>query len=156
MSITATLFGQIMTFAILVWFINKTLWGPMTAMLEKRKEKIADGLAAAEHNIKSQELAEQNAIAKVKEGKEQAATIITQAQKRSTEIIDEAKVDAKEEGKRIVTAAQAEITQEAERFKEGIRGKVVDITIAAASKIIKKEVNAKEHDVLLKDVIGQI
>jgi F-type H+-transporting ATPase subunit b len=156
MSITATLFGQIITFAILVWFVNKTLWGPVTALLEKRKEKIADGLAAAEHNIKSQDLAAQNAIAKVKEGKEQAATIIAQAHKRSTEIIDEAKENAKDEGKRIVVAAQAEITQEAERFKEGIRAKVVGITIAAASKIIKKEVDAKEHDVLLKDVVGQI
>jgi F-type H+-transporting ATPase subunit b len=156
MSITATLFGQIMTFAILVWFINKTLWGPMTAMLEKRKEKIADGLAAAEHNIKSKELAEKNAIEKVKEGKEQASTIIALAHKRSTELIEEAKENAKLEGKRMLTAAEADIAQEAERFKEGIRGKVVDITIAAASKIIKKEVDAKAHDILLKDVVGQI
>ena len=156
MSITVTLIGQILTFAILVWFVNKTLWGPMTSMLEKRKEKIADGLAAGERGIKEQELAEKNAIQHIREGKEQAAVIIAQAQKRSAEIIDDAKEEAKVEGLRLLKLAEAEIEQEAEQFKEGIRAKVVDITIATASKIIKKEINAKEHDVLLKDVVGQI
>ncbi|MFK5985154.1 MAG: F0F1 ATP synthase subunit B [Pseudomonadota bacterium] len=156
MSITATLFGQIITFAILVWFINKTLWGPMTAMLESRKEKIADGLAAAERGQKEHELAEKDAIKHIKEGKEQAAQIIALAQKRSLEIIDDAKVDAQLEGQRIIKAAEAELAQEAERVKEALRGKVVDITIAAASKIINKEINAKTHGDILKDVVGQI
>ena len=156
MSITATLFGQIITFAILVWFINKTLWGPMTAMLEKRKEKIADGLAASERGLKEKQLAERDAILHIKEGKAQATQIIAQAQKRSIEIIDDAKRDAVLESERIIHAARAEIEQEAEQVKEAIRGKVVDITIAAASKIIKKEINAKSHDDLLKDVVGQI
>lgn len=156
MSITATLFGQIITFALLVWFINKTLWGPMTAMLEKRKEKIADGLAASERGIKEKALAERDAILHIREGKAQAGEIIAQAQKRSIEIIDDAKQDALLEGERIINAAKAEIEQEAERIKESIRGKVVNITIAAASKIIKKEINAKTHDDLLKDVVGQI
>ncbi len=156
MSITATLFGQIITFAILVWFVNKTLWGPMTAMLGKRQEKIADGLAAAERGQKEKELAEKNAIAHIKEGKEQAAEIIAKAQKRSAEIIDEAKVEAQLEGQRLIKAAEAELAQEAERVKEALRGKVVDITLAAAAKIIKKEIDAKAHDTLLKDVVGQI
>jgi len=156
MSITATLFGQIITFAILVWFINKTLWGPMTAMLEKRKEKIADGLAASERGLKEKQLAERDAILHIKEGKAQAAEIIAQAQKRSAEIIEDAKRDALLEGERILNAAKAEVEQEAERVKEAIRGKVVDITISTASKIIKKEINAKTHDDLLKDAVGQI
>ena len=156
MSITITLIGQIITFAILVWFINKTLWGPMTAMLEKRKEKIADGLASAERGLKERELAERDAILHIKEGKAQAGEIITQAQKRSAEIIEDAKRDAVLEGQRILKAAEAEVEQEAERVKAALRGHVVDITIAAASKIIKKEINAKEHDNLLKDVVGQI
>jgi len=156
MSITATLIGQIITFAMLVWFVNKTLWGPMTDMLEKRKEKIADGLAAAEKGQKTQELAEKDAVMHIKKGKEKAADIITQAQKRSGEIIDDAKVDAQEEAKRIIHAAEAQLIQEKERAKEALRGKVVDISIAAASKIINKEIDAKTHGDLLKDAVAQI
>ncbi len=156
MSITITLFGQIITFAILIWFINKVLWGPMTAMLEKRKEKIADGLAAAERGLKEHELAQKDAIIHIKKAKAKAGDIIVQAQSRYAEIIEDAKRDAQLEGARILKAAEAEIEQETEHAKAVLRGKVVDISIAAASRIIKKEINAREHDSILKDVVGQI
>ena len=156
MSITATLIGQIITFAILVWFIGKYLWGPMTQMMDDRKKRIADGLAAAERGKHEQELAEQKAKEYLKEAKEQAAEILAQAQKRSAEIIEEAKIDAKAEGERLITAANAEIEQEINRAREVLRAQVVDITVAAAGKILNKEIDSKAHGTLLKDVVGQI
>lgn len=156
MSITATLIGQIITFAILVWFIGKYLWDPMTQMMDDRKKRIADGLAAAERGQHEQELAEQKAVEHIKEAKEQAAEILSQAQKRGAEIVEDAKDDAKEEGARLITAANAEIELESNRAKEVLREHVVNITLAAAGKIIKKEIDAKGHDVLLKDVVAQL
>ena len=156
MSITATLIGQIITFAILVWFIGKYLWDPMTQMMDDRKKRIADGLAAAERGKHSQELAEKRAVERMKEIKEQAADVLAQAQKRGTEIIEAAKIDAKEEGARLITAANAEIEMETNRAKEALRGHVVDIALAAAGKIVKKEIDAKNHSELLKEVVGQI
>jgi len=156
MSITATLIGQMITFAILVWFIGKYLWGPMTQMMDDRKKRIADGLAAAERGVHEQALAEQKAIEHIKEAKDQAAEILSQAQKRGSEIIEDAKDDAKAEGARLITAANAEIEQEVNRAKESLRGQVVEITLAAAGKIVKKEIDAKTHNDLLKDVVGQI
>ena len=156
MSITATLIGQIITFAILVWFIGKYLWTPMTQMMDDRKKRIADGLAAAERGKHEQELAEHKAVQHIKEAKEQAAEILAQAQKRGAEIIDDAKDDAKAEGERLIVAANAEIEQEVNRAKESLRAQVVNITIAAAGKIIKKEIDAKAHGDLLNDVVGQL
>jgi F-type H+-transporting ATPase subunit b len=128
----------------------------MTQMMDDRKKRIADGLAAAERGIHEQELAEQKATQHIKEAKEQAAEILAQAQKRGAEIVEEAKGDAKAEGERLIIAANAEIEQEVNRAKESLRAQVVDITIAAAGKIIKKEIDAKAHGDLLKDVVGQI
>ena len=48
MSINATLIGQMITFTLLVWFTMKYVWPPLIEALEERKQKIADGLAAAE------------------------------------------------------------------------------------------------------------
>lgn len=156
MSITATLIGQIITFAILVWFIGKYLWDPMTQMMDDRKKRIADGLAAGERGVHEQELAERRVVERLKEAKEQAAEILAQAQKRGTVIVEEAKDDAKAEGARIVTAANAEIDKEVNRAKESLRTQVVDITLAAAGKIVKKEIDAKTHNDLLNEVVSQI
>ena len=49
MSINATLFVQMIVFAVLVWFTMKFVWPPIAIALDERSEKIAHGLAAAEH-----------------------------------------------------------------------------------------------------------
>ncbi len=156
MSITATLIGQIITFAILVWFVSKYLWAPLTRVMDDRKKRIADGLAAAERGVHEQELAKQKALEQLKKAKEQAAEILAQAQKRGAEIVEDAKNEARAEGERIIIAANAEIEQEMHRAKESLRAEVVDISVATASKILKKEIDSKAHGELLKDIVGQI
>ena len=58
MSINATLVGQMITFALLVWFTMKYIWPPLLDALDERKKKIAEGLAAAEQGHQEIELAE--------------------------------------------------------------------------------------------------
>mgnify|MGYP003531786421 CR=1 FL=1 len=48
MEINATLFGQMLSFAILIWFTVKFIWPPLLNAIEERQKKIADGLAAAD------------------------------------------------------------------------------------------------------------
>lgn len=156
MNVTATLIGQMLTFAVLVWFVNRFLWGPMTQMLEDRRKRIADGLAAAERGKHEQELAEKRAADLIHEAKDQAAQIIAQAQKQASAIVEEAKSTARTEGERIVTAANAEIAQEVQRAKEQLRGQVVSLSVAGAAKVLAKEIDAKAHDAMLKDLVAQI
>lgn len=156
MNITATLLAQIVAFVLLIWFVNKFLWTPLSTMLEARQKRIADGLAAGEKGKKELELAEKRATDALKDAKAQAAEILVQAEKRGSEIVEEAKGKAREEGDRIVAAANAEIEQEVNRAKEEIRGKVAEISVAAAAKIIGHEVDAKAHDKLISDLATQI
>ncbi len=156
MNINATLFGQMITFVIFVWFCMKYVWPPIMNALHERKTKIADGLAAAERGQHEQELAEKRAKEVIQEAKEQASSIIAQAQKRASEIVEEAKDNARAEGERLVHAANAEIEQEVNRAKETLRGQVVSLSVAGASKVLSKEIDEKAHDELLKDLVAQI
>jgi F-type H+-transporting ATPase subunit b len=155
-NITATLFGQMLVFVVLILFIKAVLWGPMLKMLENRKARIADGLAAAERGKHEQEMAEEKAKGVLRDAKHQAADIITQAQRRAGEIVDEAKQAAREESERIKIAAQAEIEQESNRAREQLRREVSNIALLAASKVIKKEVDAKVHGAVLDEMAAQI
>ena len=58
MNINLTLLGQMITFALFVWFTMKYVWPPMMKALAERQKKIADGLAAAEQSQRDLELAE--------------------------------------------------------------------------------------------------
>ncbi len=156
MNVTATLFGQMITFAVLVWFIQRFLWGPLTRLLAERNKRIADGLAAAERGKQELELAGKRAAEVLREGKQQVADIIAQAEKRALEIIEEAKHAAKAEGDRMIAGAKAEITQEVSRAKEALRSQVSALAVAGAEKILRREVDAKTHADLLRAVEAEL
>ncbi len=156
MNITATLIGQMLVFTALIWFIKAVLWEPMINMLEDRKARIAEGLAAAERGAHEQELAQERAKEALAEAKQQAAEIIAQAQRRSSEIIDEAKNAAREEGERLKVAAEAEIEREVAKAREDLRKDVSTIALQGVEKILSKEVDASVHSKVLDELASQI
>jgi len=156
MNITVSLFGQMAAFILLIWFVNKVLWGPLSGILAERQKRIADGLAAAEKGKHELELSEKRAKDDLKQAKVQAAEIISQAEKRGSEIVEEAKDNARQEGERLLVAAKAEIDQEANRAREQLRGQVAGIAAAGASKILGREIDENAHADLLKDLVAQI
>lgn len=156
MNINLTLFLQMIAFAAFVWFCMKFVWPPIVNALAERKTKIAEGLAAAERGHHEQELGQQRAKEIMHEAKQQAAEVINQAQKRGVEIVDEAKGDARAEGERLVIAAKAEIEQETNRAREELREKVAELAVAAAGKILEKEIDAKAHGSLVDSFAKQI
>ena len=156
MNINATLIGQAIAFFLFVVFCMKFVWPPILQALHERKAKIADGLAAAEHGKREQELAEERAKKLLRKAKEQAAEIIGRADKRASEIVEEARDDAKTEGARLMTVAQSEIDQEVNRVKEDLRGQVVSIALAGAGKILAREVDENAHAELLNKLAAEI
>lgn len=156
MNITATLIGQMLTFAVFVWFSMRFVWKPLTRIMEDRNKRIADGLAAAERGQHEQELAEQRAKETLHEAKQRASEIINQAQKRANEVVEEAKDDARSEGERILTAAQAEIEQERNRAREALRTQVASLALAGAEKVLQREVDADTHRDILDQLAQQI
>jgi len=156
MNITATLLGQMLAFALLIWFVNKLLWGPLTEMMDKRQKRIADGLAAADKGKHDLELAAKRSADILREAKEKAGEIVNNGEKRASEIIEEAKAQAKIEGERIVTGAKAEIEQEVFRAREQLRSQVSAIALAGAGRILGREIDAKAHNDLLDKLVAEI
>ena len=156
MNINLTLIGQTITFIVFVWFCMKFVWPPIMKALEERKKKISDGLAAAERGEHEMELARKRATEDLRQAKQQAQEIINLAHKRAGEIVDEAKEQARTESERILAAANAEIEQEANRAKEQLRKEVASLAVAGASKLIKKEIDEKANEALLKDLVAQL
>jgi F-type H+-transporting ATPase subunit b len=156
MNINVTLFAQIIAFVLMIWFVNKVLWGPFTRLLGERQKRIADGLAAAEKGKLDLDLAEKRALEMMQEARAQAAELIAQSERRAGEIVEEAKADARTQGERLIEAAKAEIDRESNRAREQLRGQVATLAAAGASKIIRREIDRKAHDELLQDLASQI
>jgi len=155
-NVTATLIGQMITFAVLIWFIKGVLWQPMLRMLDERKKRIADGLAAAERGLKEQELGEKRAVQVIHEAREKANEVIALAQKRAAEIIEEAKEAGRAEGDRMITSAQAELEQEENRTREQLRREVISLALKGAEQILAREVDVTQHRAMLETLAGEL
>ncbi len=152
MSINATLIGQMITFALLVWFTMKYIWPPLMEAMEERKKKIAEGLAAAERGLEEKELAEKRASKYIKDAKDQSTDIVNLAHKRANEIVEESKVAASKEGERLIAASKAQIDQEMQQATETLRQQVSDLALTAAEQILESEVDKSKH----KDIVDKV
>ncbi|MCH9698586.1 MAG: F0F1 ATP synthase subunit B [Gammaproteobacteria bacterium] len=156
MSINATLIGQMITFAVLIWFSMTYIWPPLLKALEEREKKIADGLAAADKAKQELATAEQQAQDAYAEAKKEAASIVEMARKQSADIVAEAKQIAQREADRIAETAQAEISREVEQATETLRADVSRLAINAAQKILGQEVDEGKHRQMLQDVASKL
>lgn len=156
MSINLTLIGQMITFTLLVWFTEKYVWSYLLGVLEERKKKIAEGLAAAEKGQEEIKLAEKKAKTVLKEAREQSSEIIGIAQKRANELVEEAKLQAQKEGERLLEAAKAQIEQEMLQARESLRKEVSSLALRAAEQILKDEIDKAKHQDILSRTTEQL
>jgi F-type H+-transporting ATPase subunit b len=156
MNLNATLIGQSLSFFLFVWFCKKYVWPPMVNAMQERQNQIADGLAAAEKGQQAQEVAEKEAAQLISEAKSQAAEIIANAEKRGSSVVEEAKATATSEKERIIASAQAEVEQDVHSAREQLRTQVSSIAVAAASKIVDKEIDESAHSALIDDLVQQL
>ena len=156
MNINATLLGQMITFAVFVWFTMRFVWPLLMQAIEERQAKIADGLAAAEKGRHELELAEVRAQELLRERKQHAAEIVAHAQKRANEIIEEAKISARTESERILGSARAQISQDLQEARDKLQREVGQLAIAAAEQILMREVDAEAHQEIVNKLSVQL
>ncbi len=153
MNINLTLIGQMLTFAIVVWFTMRYVWPPLTKALSERQKQIADALAAAAESMQDREITKKETERLLAESKVEAARILDQAHKRAQAFVEQAKTDAKIEAQRIIEAAKVEMAREILTAKQELRQEVANMAIASAEKILKREVNAAANQALIDETI---
>ena len=156
MDINATLLGQMITFAIFIWFTMKYVWPPLMNVLEERRKKIAEGLAAAEKGRHDLESAQMQIKEELNGAKNQAALIIEHANQRANHMVEEAKDRARSEGERLLHLAQTEIEQEYNQAKAELIQQVSHLALEGAERVLKQSIDAKANQQLLKELMQEI
>jgi F-type H+-transporting ATPase subunit b len=148
-SITGTLIIQMIVFLILVGFTMKYIWPPITAALDERAKKIADGLSAADKAKSDLAAANKRVEAQLSTARDDAAKRLADAERLAQQMVEEAKGRASEEATKIIAAARAEAEQESVKARETLREQVAGLAVKGAEQILKREVNAGVHAELL-------
>src|SRR3546814_6736961 len=120
-------------FFVLGWFTMKFVWPPMTKAMDERRQKIADGLAAADKG--KADLAQAQARISLIEASAKSETHarMLEAEKQGTTLIDQARREGEAEKARIIAQAKQEAAQEVQRAREGLRADVGWLAVKGAA-----------------------
>ncbi len=156
MNINATLVLQIVVFFLLGLFTMKFVWPPIMNALDERRQKIADGLAAADKAKTELADANKRVEAELSANREQTAGLLADAERRAQAIVEEAKLRATQEADKIMAAAQADAQQQTVKAREVLREQVAALAVKGAEQILRKEVDAAAHADLLGRLAGEL
>ena len=156
MNINATLFFQLAVFFIGAWVTMKFIWPPLIKALDERRQKIADGLAAADRGNQSLAEARKQTAQIEAEARTRTQQIVAEAEKRGAALVEEAKSHAKAEGDRLIEAARVDAEQQVQRAKTALRDQVADLAVAGAAQILQREVNPQVHAELLAQLKAKL
>jgi len=155
-NLNATLFFQMLVFFVLGWFTMKFIWPPLTKAMDDRRQKIADGLAAAEKG--KADLAQAQARISLIEAsaKTDNHARMAEAEKQAAVLIDQARREGEAEKARIIAQAKQDAGQEVQRARESLRADVAVLAVKGAEQILKREVDAHVHAELLDQLKAQL
>ncbi|GHC22464.1 ATP synthase subunit b [Kushneria pakistanensis] len=145
MNINMTLIGQMIAFAIFVWFCMKYVWPPITQALNERQQRIQDGLEEADRARAELHKANEQAEETLRESREEAARILDKTRARANQMIEEARNDARAEGERMIANARSEIDSEIQQAKGELRAQVAALAIQGAERILESSIDEKKH-----------
>lgn len=145
----------IIAFAILYWLLNKYAFGPLFSVMEKRRERVQAELEQAEADRKKAEqlLAEQTEA--LEKARKEAYEVLEKARQTSSKQADDMINEARAEAARLKEDAVREIENEKQKAVADLRSQVGELSVLIASKIIEKEVDAKEQEALIRDHLKQ-
>jgi F-type H+-transporting ATPase subunit b len=156
MNFNATLIGEMIAFAILIWFCVHFIWPYINKAIEERQVKIAEGLSAAERARAELKNADVKVADEIRKARQQASEIIDRAQQQANALLDKARGDAVVEINRLKAAAQDDIAAMAQQAREQLRERVGALAVQGASKIVQREVDASTHKALLDQLATEI
>ena len=140
--------------AVLVILATKA-WRPMIKALEERENFIRESLDEAESARKEADKVAAEYEAMVAKARQEAQEIVAAgketAERMKTEILNE----AQDKSAGILKQAEAQIGAEREKAISEIRTQIVDISIAAAEKILSKSISKDDNERLIEDALKE-
>ena len=151
-----TLIFQICNLLILTALIKKFLFKSVMAVLDKRQAEIdgmyseADKAEARAKALKSEY--EQRLATAREEADGLVQNAMRTAQVRSDEIVGE----ARERAVMLKNKADQEIEQERKKAFMDVKNELSGIAVDIASKVVEREVDAKDHEAFIEDFIRNV
>jgi F-type H+-transporting ATPase subunit b len=131
----STLVVELLIFLLMVYLMERLVFNPIRTAWAERDRRIQEGLAAATISREEAEAGRDEVRRILAEARLQAQHSIDAATARGDQIRDDLVAEATAEFRKLVDAAQGDISAQRERTAEELQGRIIDLSLLAASQV---------------------
>jgi F-type H+-transporting ATPase subunit b len=144
---------QTIAFLILLWFLSKVVFPPLTRMLEKRDATIEAGVQAAQAAEKKADEAKSEVEKLLKQARREASDIVTTAKEEATAAIEAADAKAKTRAERTLADAEDQIKKDILSARKALHNETLDLVAQATEAVVGKTVTPQIDQAVISAAI---
>lgn len=141
---------------ILYLIMKKFFFAKIRGFMQTRQKNITDAVEHAQKvNVQAEALKktyEEQIVSLEEQGREILKAARQKAQSQARQIIHAAEEQAGE----VLKRTEAQLEQQKRKTVEEAREQIAEIALAAAEKILEKQINHQEHQVIINNVIDEM
>ena len=146
----------ILTFLVLVALLARFAWRPLLEALERRQAAIAKSLEDAQRARQELERLQRESAEMMRQARVEADAIVSRSRSDAEALREELKQKSRAEAAAIVKNAEKQIQLETARAIQQIRNETIDLSVAIASKILRRQVSKDDHEGLIEETLKQV
>ena len=140
----------------LFFLLSYLVFNPARDLMQKRRDKIAADIAAAEKEKEDALAFKKEYDARLRDVDREADGILADAKRRAKDREEAIIAEAKEESARIMTRTKAEVELEKSKAKDEIKQEIVAVAGEMAGRFIKDKMDEQKQAALVDDVIREM
>jgi F-type H+-transporting ATPase subunit b len=146
----------IVTFVALVFILKTAAWGSILGGIKSREEKIRGDIGRAEKAQADAESLRQRYEVQLAEAQKTIQDMVSKARQDGERTRAELIATAKAESEKILEKGRKDLTGETDKLKEQLRSEVAGLSVSIAEKILKRSVDTKVQDDVLKESLKSL
>ena len=146
----------IVTFLILLALLARFAWRPLLDALEQRQEVIRKSLDDARQARQELEQVKSEAARLLSEARAEANGIVSRTRSDAAAFAEELKVKARADADALVKRAEKQIEMQTSRAMENIRRETVELSVAIASKILRRDISKEDNERLMQETLKEM
>lgn len=150
------LFWSWIAFGLLFFGLSKIAFPPIMNMLQERSDTIRESLDAAEKTREEAATLFDDYKQQIADARAEAQKIIEEGRKLGETMKDEIVQKAKAEGEQVAKRAAADIEREKELAVAELQGRIADLTVEAASRVVGAQLEKEGHEALIEQYLAEV
>jgi F-type H+-transporting ATPase subunit b len=146
---------QLITFVLAFLVLRRFAFGPISKVLNERRDTIENGVKLGEQMKKDYAELEKHIAEKMAEARKEADGIVNDANETSRQMVREAEDKAREKAAGIMKDAEDRIASETKRARKQLETELVGLISDATEAIIGEKVDAKKDAQLINRALQE-